>query len=113
MRARLRPIPPRRLNCPQRARASKQIARNYQVRGGTHGESDHLTYDEFHPLCSQRDYARRDSKAVLTNRLSTKDALERTRARDREDAGDTSEDMPVTQEMRCRVEGPRMATVVA
>ena len=83
-----------------------------QAPGLTQRDYDHLTHDEFHQLCRRRGYAGKASKAVLKTRLSTMDSVARTRDREKEGAMDSSEDMPVTQEKRCRVECPHSALAV-
>ena len=64
---------------------------------------------EPHQLRRQRGRARKDSKAELGTRLSTVDAVERKSAGDKEDAVGTPEEIPVTQEERCRVENLPLA----
>ena len=48
---------------------------------------------------------KKGSKAVLKTRLPTMDAVQRKRVWDKEDAVDTSEDLPVPQEKRFRADG--------
>ena len=50
---------------------------------------ENLTYCELRRLCSQLDYARKDSKAASETRLKSMDAIERVRACDMADATDT------------------------
>ena len=70
--------------------------------GGTQGGYNRPTFDEPYQLCPRRGYAGKDSEAVLTTRLSTMDAVGQKRVRGKEDAAETPEEMPATQEKhRC------------
>ena len=63
---------------------------------------ENLEYDELRPLCSQRGYVRKDSKAAVETRLNAMDVMGRKRARDTMGAMDTSEDPIEVREKRGR-----------
>ena len=71
-----------------------------------------LTYDECHQLCRKRGLAGKGSKAALQTRLSTTDAADRKRVREKEDAVNKSEDMPADLDKHCRVDDLHLAFAV-
>ena len=70
----------------------------------TPGDYDYLTYDTLDQLCRRRGYAKKNSKAVLKTRLSTMDADDRKRVREKGEAASTPGDMPVNQGKRRRAD---------
>ena len=86
-------------------------ARSYWGLRAPHGDRNHLTYGELTDPRRRNGYARKDSVVALKTRAHTRGAVGRKRNHDVADSMATSGDLPVTQEMRRRVNDLHVASV--